>query len=63
VGERDVDYLYDVSEVWTPDVDKRAVAYDDPDLGVAWPVTEPLVSAADRAAPRLRDRRGDEKRR
>jgi dTDP-4-dehydrorhamnose 3,5-epimerase len=56
VGEREVDYLYDVSGVWTPDVDKRAVAYDDPDLGVAWPVTDPLVSAADRAALRLRDR-------
>jgi dTDP-4-dehydrorhamnose 3,5-epimerase len=58
VGERDVDYLYDVSEPWTPGVDKRAVAYDDPDLGVAWPVTDPLVSDADRRAPHLRDRPG-----
>jgi dTDP-4-dehydrorhamnose 3,5-epimerase len=56
VGETDVDYLYDVSDVWHPGVDKREVAWDDPDLGIDWPVTEPVVSEADRAAPTLRDR-------
>ena len=56
VGPSDVDYLYDVSDVWHPGVDKREVAWDDPDLGVEWPVDAPVVSEADRAAPRLRER-------
>jgi dTDP-4-dehydrorhamnose 3,5-epimerase len=54
-GEDEVDYLYAVSEAWHP-VDKRAIAWDDPDLGVAWPVDAPILSDADRANPRLRDR-------
>ena len=52
----DVDYVYDVGGLWGPDVDKRAVAFDDPDLAVDWPTTTPLVSDADRANPTLRER-------
>lgn len=52
----DVDYLYDVTDYWRPGVDKREVAWDDPDLDVAWPVAAPELSAADRAAPTLRER-------
>ncbi len=52
----DTDYVYDVGGYWTPEVDKRAVAWDDPDLGVEWPITAPVVSEADRDNPRLRDR-------
>jgi dTDP-4-dehydrorhamnose 3,5-epimerase len=33
--------------------DEIAVAWDDPELAIAWPVEEPLLSARDRAAPRL----------
>ena len=54
--EGPADYLYDVSAPWTPDVDKRAVAWDDPDLAVDWPVAAPIVSDEDRANPTLRDR-------
>jgi dTDP-4-dehydrorhamnose 3,5-epimerase len=54
-GEVAADYLYDVSEEWC-EVDKGAIAFDDPDLAVPWPVAEPIVSAADRAAPTLRER-------
>jgi dTDP-4-dehydrorhamnose 3,5-epimerase len=54
-GEAEVDYLYDVTEEYRP-VDKRAIAWDDPDLAVAWPVGDPIVSAADRTNPTLRDR-------
>jgi dTDP-4-dehydrorhamnose 3,5-epimerase len=54
-----VDYLYDVGGYWTPEVDKRAVAWDDPDLAVDWPVTSPTVSEADRSNPTLRDRYPD----
>jgi dTDP-4-dehydrorhamnose 3,5-epimerase len=52
----DVDYVYDVGGYWTPEVDKRAVRWDDPDLAVPWPVARPNVSAADRANPSLRER-------
>ena len=58
-GGDDVDYLYDVSAVYDPAADKRAVAYDDPDLAVDWPVDDPVVSDADRANPTLRERFGD----
>jgi dTDP-4-dehydrorhamnose 3,5-epimerase len=56
VGEEDADYVYAVTREWTPGVDKRAVAWDDPDLAVRWPVTDPLLSAADGGNPRLRER-------
>lgn len=52
----DTDYLYEVGGLWTPEVDKRAIAYDDPDLAVDWPVAQPTVSEADRANPTLRER-------
>lgn len=55
-GDTDVDYLYDVSAVYDPDADKRAIHFADPDLAVDWPVADPVVSDADRANPTLRDR-------
>ncbi|MDP8928722.1 MAG: dTDP-4-dehydrorhamnose 3,5-epimerase family protein [Actinomycetota bacterium] len=53
-GESEVDYLYDVSDYWRADMDKPALAWDDPDLAVSWPVDEPKVSDADQANPTLR---------
>ena len=53
-GDEPADYLYEVTEQWRPGVDKQAVAWDDPDLAVDWPVADPVLSAADRANPRLR---------
>jgi dTDP-4-dehydrorhamnose 3,5-epimerase len=58
-AETDVDYLYDVSDYWHPGVDKREVAWDDPDLAVDWPVADPELSLADRDAPTLRERYPD----
>lgn len=55
LGDEPTDYLYDVSEEWRPGVAKPSVAWDDPDLGVAWPIAEPTLSEADRANPRLRE--------
>jgi dTDP-4-dehydrorhamnose 3,5-epimerase len=49
----EVDYLYDVGAEWQPGVPRRAVAWDDPALAVAWPVDDPVLSAADRANPSL----------
>jgi dTDP-4-dehydrorhamnose 3,5-epimerase len=52
----ETDYLYDVGDYYTPGVDRRAVAWDDPDLAVDWPVTSPLLSEVDRGNPTLRER-------
>jgi dTDP-4-dehydrorhamnose 3,5-epimerase len=48
------DVLYRVSTYYDPDLE-RGVAWDDPDLGIEWPVREPLLSERDRSNPRLRD--------
>jgi dTDP-4-dehydrorhamnose 3,5-epimerase len=34
---------------------ERGIAYDDPDLAIAWPDERPLVSERDRSAPPLRE--------
>lgn len=52
-GDEPVDYLYDVTAQWRPGIDKRAVAWDDPDLAVQWPIPDPIVSEADRDNPPL----------
>ena len=54
-GDEPADYLYEVTEPWRPNADKRAVAWDDPDLAVDWPVADPVLSVADRTNPRLRE--------
>ena len=45
---------YRVDAVYDPALDV-AVAWDDPDIGIPWPLPNPLVSPRDRAAPRLAD--------
>jgi dTDP-4-dehydrorhamnose 3,5-epimerase len=50
----DTDYLYDVTDEFRPGMDKPSIAWDDPDLGVAWPVADPVLSDADRHNPTLR---------
>jgi dTDP-4-dehydrorhamnose 3,5-epimerase len=35
---------------------EAGIAYDDPDIGIAWPLgVEPIVSERDASAPRLAD--------
>jgi dTDP-4-dehydrorhamnose 3,5-epimerase len=45
---------YKCSDVYVPD-DQLTVLWNDPELAVAWPLQEPLLSDKDRAAPVLRD--------
>lgn len=57
--EPDTEVLYKVDAGYSRDCD-RSVAWDDPDLGVAWPldqagVSAPVLSDKDAGAPRLRD--------
>jgi dTDP-4-dehydrorhamnose 3,5-epimerase len=46
----DVSYL--LSSTYDP-ATEAGVAWDDPDIGVDWPLSDPLLSDRDRAAPRL----------
>ncbi len=54
--EPDTEVLYRMTAYYAPEAD-RGIAWDDPDLGIAWPV-EParaVLSDKDRRHPRLRD--------
>jgi dTDP-4-dehydrorhamnose 3,5-epimerase len=44
--------LYKADNYYSPQHD-RGVVWNDPDLAIAWPVEEPLLSAKDRNLPRL----------
>jgi dTDP-4-dehydrorhamnose 3,5-epimerase len=46
--------LYKVDALYQPSAD-AGIAWNDPDLGIAWPVSHPVLSAKDAKAPRLRD--------
>ena len=45
---------YACSAVYAPEAE-RSVAWDDPDIGIAWPVAAPVLSEKDASAPRLAD--------
>jgi dTDP-4-dehydrorhamnose 3,5-epimerase len=49
------DVVYKCSEYYVAE-NERAIAHDDPDVGIAWPPDVPrTVSLRDAEAPRLRD--------
>lgn len=50
--EDDTDVLYAMSSRYAPQA-ARAIRYDDKRLAIPWPISEPILSAADRAAPGL----------
>jgi dTDP-4-dehydrorhamnose 3,5-epimerase len=50
--EDETDVLYAMSSRYAPQA-ARAIRYDDPALAIAWPLSEPILSAADRSAPGL----------
>ena len=54
--EPDTEVEYKVSALYSPEHD-RAIRFDDPDIAIEWPlpVSELILSAKDRAAPRLAD--------
>jgi len=53
----EAEVVYKCTDLYHPG-DEIGIAWDDPELGISWPVEEPLLSAKDRAAPRLRDQWG-----
>jgi dTDP-4-dehydrorhamnose 3,5-epimerase len=46
------DVMYKVTAEYAASLD-RGVRWDDPSIGIEWPVTDPIVSAKDRAQPAL----------
>jgi len=54
--EPDTEVIYKVTDFYAPECD-RGLAFDDPDLGIAWPIAaaEAILSDKDRRHPRLRD--------
>lgn len=54
IGENPVDYIYLTDAYWDG-TDQRAVAWDDPDLSISWPIKDPVISERDKNNPKLRD--------
>ena len=54
LGDEDVHYMYLVDAEYTGQ-DTRAIAWDDPDLAIEWPVKEPIISERDKNNPTLRE--------
>ena len=50
----EADVAYKLSSLYDPETE-AGIAWDDPDVGVEWPITEPELSGRDRSAPRLAD--------
>lgn len=48
------DFLYKCTALYAPG-DEYGIAWDDPDLAIAWPCADVLLSDKDRNFPRLRD--------
>ncbi len=49
------EFLYKTTDYWAPQ-HERSIAWNDPDLAIAWPLDgEPILSAKDRAGKRLAD--------
>jgi dTDP-4-dehydrorhamnose 3,5-epimerase len=50
----EVDFVYKCSDFYTPD-DEYGIRWDDPDIGIDWPMTDVQVSGKDQAALFLKD--------
>jgi dTDP-4-dehydrorhamnose 3,5-epimerase len=50
------DLVYKCTEFYDAEND-RCILWNDPDLGITWPIAKPLLSPKDAAAPRLKDAR------
>lgn len=52
--EDGTDLVYKCTAVYEPAND-RSILWNDPDIGIEWPIASPLLSAKDAVAPRLSD--------
>lgn len=49
-----VDYIYLV-DAYYDGTDQRAIAFNDPDLNIDWPIKDPIISDRDKSNPKLRE--------
>lgn len=54
VLSEEVEFLYKCTQLYDP-TDDRGVLWNDPDIGVQWPLSDPSLSGKDIKQPRLRD--------
>ena len=52
------DVVYKVTAEYAPDLD-RGILWNDPDLGIVWPVRQPVLSSKDMHLPPFRDADND----
>jgi dTDP-4-dehydrorhamnose 3,5-epimerase len=52
VLSKSADVLYRVSSYYDPELE-TGIAWDDPEIGIDWPIPDPVLSERDRSAPRL----------
>ncbi|AVG14637.1 dTDP-4-dehydrorhamnose 3,5-epimerase [Chromobacterium vaccinii] len=50
------EFLYKTTDYWFPELE-RSIAWNDPDLAIAWPTDTPILSAKDLQAPALANQR------
>lgn len=56
--EDDVEVIYKVTAEYSAELD-RGIIWNDPDIGIRWPVSQPSLSPKDARLPRLRDSDND----
>jgi dTDP-4-dehydrorhamnose 3,5-epimerase len=49
-----VNFQYKVDEYYSPEHD-RSIRFDDPEIGIDWGITDPILSDKDKNAPLLKD--------
>lgn len=54
VLSQEADFIYKVSQEYDPLLDS-GIFWNDPDIGIQWPISEPLLSNKDKNLPRLKD--------
>jgi len=54
VTSDDADVLYKVTRLYAPEQD-RCIVWNDPEIGIEWPISNPIVSPKDAQGMRLRD--------
>jgi dTDP-4-dehydrorhamnose 3,5-epimerase len=52
VLSQEADVAYKLSSYYDPETE-AGIAWDDPEVGIEWPVSDPLLSERDKSAPRL----------
>jgi dTDP-4-dehydrorhamnose 3,5-epimerase len=54
VLSEEADVLYKVTEEYAPELD-RGILWNDPAIGIQWPISDPILSEKDAGLPPLKD--------